>query len=224
MGRLWPGQEIAVLFIGKLATSTQASQNVRVTSFAAVAPQGGLTAGVPSTPDLPRVSGAQSAGYSRERRILRVRAATFPRRMAASLIDLLLVTVVSSGVAVLAAWALGVRLPTAKELGADFVLAGLLDRNPMVAGGLGLFFGISGLYQIYLGGILGQTVGKRLLHIRLISSRGQAPGPVLASLRFLTMGLSLGLVGLGWLWCIFDRERRALHDHLSSSYVIVDDQ
>jgi uncharacterized RDD family membrane protein YckC len=37
------------------------------------------------------------------------------------------------------------------------------------------------------------------------------------------MGLSLGLVGLGWLWCIFDRERRALHDHLSSTYVVVDE-
>jgi uncharacterized RDD family membrane protein YckC len=173
---------------------------------------------------VPRITGARAGIYSRERRILRVRAATFPRRIAASLVDLLLVTPVSLGVAVLAAWVLGVQLPTAKEFGADFVLAGLLDRNPMVAGGLGLFFGISGLYQIYLGGILGQTVGKRLLGIRVISSRGQAPGPVLASLRFFAMGLSLALVGLGWLWCIFDRERRALHDHLSSTYVIVDER
>jgi uncharacterized RDD family membrane protein YckC len=155
---------------------------------------------------------------------VRVRAATFPRRIGASLVDLLLVALVSGGVSALAALALGVRLPTLKELGADFVMAGLLDRNPMVAGGLGLFFGISGLYQIYLGGILGQTLGKRLLGIRVISSRGQAPGPILASLRFLTMGLSLTLLGLGWLWCIFDRERRALHDHLSSTFVIFDER
>ncbi len=154
---------------------------------------------------------------------MRVRAATFPRRIAASLVDLLLVTSVSAGVAALAALALGVRLPTAKEFGADFVMAGLLDRNPMVAGGVGLFFGISGLYQIYLVGILGQTLGKRLLGIRVISSRGEAPGPVLGSLRFVAMGLSLAMVGLGWLWCIFDRERRALHDHLSSTYVIFND-
>lgn len=163
-------------------------------------------------------------GYSRERRVLRVRAATFPRRMIASLIDLLLVTVVSAAVAVLAAIVLGIRLPSSKEFGADFVMAGLLDRNPMVLGGLGLFLGISALYQTYLGGILGQTLGKRLLGIRVISARGQAPGPVLATLRFLTMLLSLALLGLGWLWCIFDRERRALHDHLSGSYVIFDEQ
>jgi len=57
----------------------------------------------------------------------------------------------------------------------------------------------------------------------VISSRGEAPGPVLGSLRFVAMGLSLAMVGLGWLWCIFDRERRALHDHLSSTYVIFND-
>jgi uncharacterized RDD family membrane protein YckC len=140
------------------------------------------------------------------------------------MVDLALVTLVSAGVATLAALLLGVHMPSAKEFGADFVMAGLLDRNPMVAGGLGLFFGISGLYQIYLGGILGQTLGKKLFGIRVISSRGQAPGPVLASVRFAAMGLSLGLLGLGWLWCIFDRERRALHDHLSGSYVIFDEQ
>ena len=198
------------------------SQNGRVTSFAAAAPDNGFPTSS-SRPQEPRISGSVSSASSRERRVMRVRAATFPRRIAASLVDLLLVTSVSAGVAALAALALGVRLPTAKEFGADFVMAGLLDRNPMVAGGVGLFFGISGLYQIYLGGILGQTLGKRLLGIRVISSRGEAPGPVLGSLRFVAMGLSLAMVGLGWLWCIFDRERRALHDHLSSTYVIFND-
>ncbi len=195
-----------------------------MTSFAAVASDAGFSGESSHAQDPPRIVATQPGAYSRERRILRVRAATFPRRIAASLVDLLLVSTVSTGVSALAAVVLGIHLPTAKEFGADFVLAGLLDRNPMVAGGVGLFFGISGLYQIYLGGILGQTLGKRLLRIRVISSRGQAPGPVLASLRFVTMGLSLGLLGLGWLWCIFDRERRALHDHLSGSYVIVDER
>jgi uncharacterized RDD family membrane protein YckC len=176
------------------------------------------------TPPPPLIARAQIGSHSRQRRVVRVRAASFPRRIAASVLDLLLVLTVSGGVAVLAALLLGVRLPSAKEFGADFVLAGLLDRNPMAAGGLGLFFGISGLYQIYLGGILGQTLGKHLLHIRVISSRGQAPGPILATVRFSAMALSLGLLGLGWLWCIFDRERRALHDHLSGCYVIFDEQ
>jgi uncharacterized RDD family membrane protein YckC len=131
---------------------------------------------------------------------------------------------VSIAVTLSAALALGVHLPTAKEFGPDFLMAGLLDRNPMAAGAFGLLFGLSALYQIYLGGVLGQTLGKRLLGLRVISSRGEAPGPLVASVRFLTMVLSLALAGLGFLWCIFDRERRALHDHLSGTYVILDER
>jgi uncharacterized RDD family membrane protein YckC len=163
-------------------------------------------------------------GKTREKKVLRVRAAAAPRRLAASLVDLALVSVVSLGVAAVAALALGAHLPTAKEFGPDFVMAGLLDRNPMVAGTLGLFVGMSVLYQIYLGGIWGQTLGKRLFRIRVISSHGAAPGPIVACARAATMTLSLLPAGLGFLWCVFDRERRALHDHLSGTYVILDER
>ncbi len=156
--------------------------------------------------------------------MLRVRAAGFPRRILAALVDLMIVTVISAAVALAAALALGVHLPSSKEFGPDFVMAGLLDRNPMVAGAFGLLLGMSALYQVYLGGILGQTVGKRLFGLRVISSQGQAPGPIIACLRFATMALSLALAGLGFLCCIFDRERRALHDHLSGTYVILDER
>jgi uncharacterized RDD family membrane protein YckC len=160
----------------------------------------------------------------RERPVLRVRAAGFPRRSAAALVDLSLVTVASAAVATVAALVLGIQLPTAREFGADFVLAGLLDRNPMVAGALGLLLGMSALYQVYLGGILGQTLGKRLFRLRVISAHGQAPGPLLACTRFAAMTLSLAVAGLGFLWCLFDREHRALHDHLSGTYVILDER
>jgi uncharacterized RDD family membrane protein YckC len=160
--------------------------------------------------------------HGRAQTVVRVQAAGFGRRLAAGLVDLLLVTLVASIAAMTAGLALGVHLPSAKELGADFVLAGLLDRNPMVVGAFGLLVGMSALYQVYLGGILGQTLGKRLFRLRVISSQGRAPGPLLACVRFLTMMLSLAVAGLGFLWCIFDRERRALHDHLAGTYVILD--
>lgn len=193
-----------------------------MTSYAAVAPDAMAPAdSVPPT--------AQSLSYGAKARghdkpILRVRAAGFPRRAAAALVDLVLVTLASAAVTAIAALVLGTRLPTAKELGADFVMAGLLDRNPMVAGALGLLVGMSALYQVYLGGILGQTLGKRLFGLRVISAQGRAPGPLLACLRFVAMALSLAIAGLGFLWCLFDRERRALHDHLSATYVIVDER
>ncbi|MGA7743088.1 MAG: RDD family protein [Polyangia bacterium] len=173
---------------------------------------------------LPSEPVAASHPVARGQRVLRVRAAGVGRRLLAAIIDALLVNAVALGATLVAALALGVSLPGSKELGPDVVLAGLLDRNPMALGALGLLAGLSALYQIYLGGILGQTAGKRLLRLRVISSHGSAPGPLLGCVRFLALLLSLLPVGLGWLWCLFDRERRALHDHLSGTYVIVEDR
>jgi uncharacterized RDD family membrane protein YckC len=152
-----------------------------------------------------------------------VEAAGFLRRLVAALIDAVIVLVVSSGVIAGAALALGVPLPRPQELGPDLLLAGILDRNPMALGAAGLFVGMGALYHIYLGGITGQTIGKRFMHLRVIGPRGTAPGPVGGIVRFLTLILSVLPAGLGWLWCLFDRERRALHDHLAGTYVIVED-
>ena len=157
-------------------------------------------------------------------RVLHVNAASFPRRLVAALIDGIIVLVVASAVTAGAALALGVPVPRLKELGPDLLLAGILDRNPMAVGAAGLFLGIGALYHIYLGGITGQTVGKRLMHLRVIGPRGTAPGALGGILRFLTLLLSVIPAGLGWLWCLFDREHRALHDHLSGTYVIHEDQ
>ena len=156
-------------------------------------------------------------------RVLHVRAAGFTRRLMAALVDAVIVLVVASGVTAGAALVLGVPLPQAKELGPDLLLAGILDRNPMAVGAAGLFLGIGALYHIYLGGITGQTLGKRLLHLRVIGPRGTAPGALGGILRFLTLILSVMPAGLGWLWCLFDRERRALHDHLAGTYVILEE-
>jgi uncharacterized RDD family membrane protein YckC len=172
----------------------------------------------------PSESAAAPQTVARGQRVLHVRAAGVVRRLLAAIVDALLVSAVTLSATLAAALALGVSLPGSKQLGPDFVLAGLLDRNPMALGALGLLAGMSALYQIYLGGILGQTAGKRLFHLRVISSRGSAPGPFLGCVRFVTLLLSLLPVGLGWLWCLFDREHRALHDHLSGTYVIVEDR
>lgn len=167
--------------------------------------------------------GRERAG-TRAPRVLHVRAASFSRRLTAALIDAAIVLLVASVVIGGAALALGVSLPNLKELGPDLLLAGILDRNPMAVGAAGLLVGIAALYHIYLGGITGQTLGKRLLRLRVIGGRGTAPGPLGGILRFVTLLPSVLPAGLGWLWCLFDRERRALHDHLSGTYVIVEER
>ncbi len=177
---------------------------------------------MPNAVERPLSAGGSSANSTRVPRVLQVRAAGFGRRLVAAIIDGLLVTAAATGVTAAAAVVLGVPLPGMKEFGPDFVLAGLLDRNPMAVGAVGLLVGIGALYHVYLGGMLGQTAGKRLMGLRVISARGTNPGPLVGILRFVMLVFSVLPAGLGWVWCLFDRERRALHDHLSGTYVILE--
>ncbi len=157
---------------------------------------------------------------AREEQVLRVRVTGFPRRTMAALIDLGMLLGFTAGITLIVAMVLHVPMPGAREVGPDLLVAGILDRNPMAVGAVGLFLGMMGLYQLYFGGISGQTLGMRLMGIRLISYRGGAPGPARGLVRLVALTISLAPAGLGWLWALFDREHRALHDHLAGTYVI----
>ena len=61
----------------------------------------------------------------------------------------------------------------------------------------------------------GQTVGMRAWKLVLTSDDGDGVSWARASLRFLAAGLSTVIAGLGFLWSLFDRDRRAWHDRLS---------
>ena len=58
----------------------------------------------------------------------------------------------------------------------------------------------------------GQTIGMRAWRIRIVAAEGDALPWPRALLRFAVALLSLGALGLGFLWCLVDRERRAWHD------------
>ena len=155
-------------------------------------------------------------------RVLRVRVSGFGRRFVAAAVDGLLLASISMVVTLVTALALGAPLPHAREIGPDLLVAGILDRNPMAVGAIGLFFGLTILYELYCAGIAGQTLGMRLVRIRVIAGRGRPPGAVRGLVRVLAFALSVLPGGLGWLWALFDREHRALHDHVAGTYVILD--
>ncbi|MBC8133487.1 MAG: RDD family protein [Deltaproteobacteria bacterium] len=156
--------------------------------------------------------------------VLRVRASGFGRRFLAATVDAIFLGAISMLVTFVTAMMLGVSLPHAKEIGPDLLVAGILDRNPMAVGALGLFAGLTILYELYGVGMAGQTLGMRLAGIRVIASRGRPPGAVRGLVRVLALPISVLPGGLGWLWALFDREHRALHDHLAGTYVILDSE
>ena len=165
-----------------------------------------------------------SPSRSNDQRVLRVRVTGFPRRVAAAVCDFAILLAFTGAVTAAVALSLHIPIPGLREIGPDLLVAGILDRNPMAVGALGLWLGMAGLYQLYFAGIAGQTPGMRLVGIRIICRRGRSPGPARGLVRLLALIPSVGPAALGWLWAIFDREHRALHDHLAGTYVILDEQ
>ena len=66
----------------------------------------------------------------------------------------------------------------------------------------------------------GQTLGMRSWHIFVINDSMQKPNWKQATLRFFSALLSLLLLGLGFVWSLFDKNKLALHDHLSKTRLI----
>lgn len=58
----------------------------------------------------------------------------------------------------------------------------------------------------------GQTIGMRAWRLHVVDGVGASPGWGACLLRFVVAQLSLAVFGLGFFWCLVDRERRGWHD------------
>ena len=67
----------------------------------------------------------------------------------------------------------------------------------------------------------GQTLGMQAWRIKLVGFNGQAPSAGQVILRCLGAALSAACLGLGFLWCLVDRNRRYWHDYLSSTELVL---
>jgi len=66
----------------------------------------------------------------------------------------------------------------------------------------------------------GQTLGQMATHIKVVRADGQPMDLGVATLRFvglLVCGLTLGI---GFLFMLFDKRNRGLHDRIAGTYVI----
>ncbi len=68
----------------------------------------------------------------------------------------------------------------------------------------------------------GQTVGMRAWRLKVIALDASSQlSHKQCIVRILSAPFSLGLGGLGYLWCLFSKERAAWHDLLSQTRVVV---
>jgi len=70
----------------------------------------------------------------------------------------------------------------------------------------------------------GRTLGKRLLGLSVRDRDGEVPGLGRATLRFAARFATLATLLIGWLLILVTRRRRALHDFIAGTIVVVDDR
>ena len=77
-------------------------------------------------------------------------------------------------------------------------------------------------YFVYFIGKSGQTLGKKAMKIKVVNSEtNQPPGYVSAFLREIIGKLiSTIILGIGYLWMLWDPKKQTLHDKISHTIVI----
>ena len=88
-----------------------------------------------------------------------------------------------------------------------------------LSGLVSFLIGIS--YQIYfLSQNNGQTPGKMVMGIRVVSSDGGSVSVMSAGLRYIGYYINSIVLLLGWIWAIFDGEHRGWHDLIAGTRVV----
>jgi uncharacterized RDD family membrane protein YckC len=126
------------------------------------------------------------------------------RRLAALLYDsLLLFGLIFTGTVVLMPFTGGQAIPK-----------GNIAYQAYLLSLVGLFYGWCWTHG-------GQTLGMKAWRIRVQTAEGQMLGWRHAGLRLLCALLSWLPLGLGYLWSLFDPDKRTWHDRLSKTAVVV---
>ena len=85
----------------------------------------------------------------------------------------------------------------------------------------GLLLLVAGLFFTAFWTRDGQTLGMRAWRLKLVQEDGDVPGWRTAGLRFAAGCLSLGALGAGFLFALFDEHKRAWHDKVAGTRLVV---
>jgi uncharacterized RDD family membrane protein YckC len=149
-----------------------------------------------------------------------VNVAGFWRRLLATALDAVILLPVLALTGWLALWVTGVSPPPMREVRFETVLEMVLQGGGLLYGALGLGLGLAMLYGLLFMSTTGATPGLHVLRMRVINVYGEVPEWWRGLLRCLGFLVSCLLMGLGFVWAGFDREKRGLPDWMAGTYVI----
>ncbi len=83
----------------------------------------------------------------------------------------------------------------------------------------GVLLALSAIYFVVSWSHGGQTIGMRAWKVRIIDADGRSPSVQRSLARFALALVSL-IAGFGFIWCLFDAERRAWHDVIAKTKMV----
>jgi len=81
---------------------------------------------------------------------------------------------------------------------------------------------LGGIYEVYFVSARGASPGKIAFNLKIVEADRSALPRSLALGRYFAMGVSVLTIGIGFLMAAFDRQKRALHDRICETRVIVE--
>jgi uncharacterized RDD family membrane protein YckC len=106
---------------------------------------------------------------------------------------------------------------TLRLAGLDVRLLGALPLVPLVA----FLILLNAGYVVVLTLAGGQTFGKMVFGVRVVDQTGRPVTTSVALLRAIAYLVSVLPLGLGIIWMFLDSERRALHDRVAGTRVLL---
>jgi uncharacterized RDD family membrane protein YckC len=101
-------------------------------------------------------------------------------------------------------------------------LGAILNLNVNGRGGLQTLLGV--IYYVYfwssMGPWPGQTVGSKLLNIRVIRTDGGNLDIGQALIRYIGLIISIIVIFIGVIWAAFDPNKQGWHDKIAGTYVV----
>lgn len=104
----------------------------------------------------------------------------------------------------------------------NLILAAILNSSTTGRSGIQTLLGL--IYYVYFWSSAspwpGQTVGNKLLNIRVIKTDGSDLSLVVALIRYIGLVVSILVIFIGVIWAAFDPNKQGWHDKIAGTYVI----
>ncbi|HRC56108.1 MAG: RDD family protein [Myxococcales bacterium] len=143
-------------------------------------------------------------------------------RAVAGLIDLAIILPTAAALGWITSKLSGVSMPAMNlsVLDIDLWLDLVLAADPGLVMGIALCWAIGLAYLTLFTITRGQTVGMKVMKMKVIDVYGDPPSPRQCLGRVAGAAMCVATLGLGFVWVAFDSEKRGLHDWIAGTYVV----